>query len=50
MEDFEIEEVKFCAERMQAICHGLACSSGWWTDLKTGEDLRGKKNKKEQND
>ena len=25
-------------------CHNLAASSGWWTDLKTGEDLSGKKN------
>ncbi len=25
-------------------CHGLAASSGWWTDIKTGEDLSGKKN------
>ena len=25
-------------------CHSLAASSGWWTDLKTGEDLSGKKN------
>lgn len=21
-------------------CHGAAAASGWWTDLKTGEDLR----------
>ena len=25
-------------------CHGLAFQSGWWNDLATGEDLRGKKN------
>lgn len=22
------------------VCHGLAADSGWWTDLKTGDDLR----------
>ena len=25
-------------------CHLLAVESGWWTDLKTGEDMRGKRN------
>lgn len=25
-------------------CHGLAFRSGWWTDLKTGEDMRGRRN------
>lgn len=25
-------------------CHELAFRSGWWQDLKTGEDLRGKRN------
>jgi hypothetical protein len=29
---------------LTAICHGLASQSGWWNDLKTGEDLRGKRN------
>lgn len=27
-----------------AICHGLACDSGWWTDVNSRQDLRGKKN------
>jgi hypothetical protein len=25
-------------------CHGTASACGWWNDLNTGEDLRGKKN------
>jgi hypothetical protein len=25
-------------------CHGAAVKSGWWTDLKTGESLVGKRN------
>jgi hypothetical protein len=25
-------------------CHGLAADCGWWTDLETGESLKGKKN------
>jgi len=24
---------------LQDICHGVAAQSGWWNDLKTGEDL-----------
>lgn len=28
-------------------CHAASASAGWWTDLKTGEDLRGKRNKGE---
>jgi len=29
---------------LQSICHGAALKAGWWADLKTGEDLRGKRN------
>ena len=25
-------------------CHGLALASGWWKDLKSGDDIRGKRN------
>lgn len=28
------------ANRLKQQCHKLAVDSGWWTDLKTGEDLR----------
>lgn len=33
-----------CAQRLTDICHGAAARAGWWTDLKTGEDMRGKRN------
>lgn len=26
------------------VCHGQARKAGWWNDLTTGEDLRGKRN------
>lgn len=25
-------------------CHGAAVDAGWWTDIKTGESLKGKRN------
>ena len=31
-------------KNLQAVCHQAAVSAGWWTDLKTGESLRGKRN------
>lgn len=46
MSDFELkpaeieENVKMLVEQ----CHGLAYSMGWYTDLNTGEDMRGKRN------
>lgn len=27
-----------------SLCHDAAVNAGWWTDLKTGESLKGKKN------
>lgn len=32
------------AETLTAACFSAAYAAGWWTDLKTGEDLRGKRN------
>lgn len=32
------------AKYLESTCHGLAVSSGWWKDIKTGEDLHGKRN------
>lgn len=32
---------------LQHICHTAASRAGWWTDLKTGESLIGKRNKGE---
>jgi len=38
------EQARYCGKELQHICHSLAVSSGWWKDLKTGEDMRGKRN------
>ena len=32
------------AETLTHACHGAAYRAGWWRDLKTGEDMRGKRN------
>lgn len=37
-------EVKKAAKAIMLYCHTTALDSGWWNDLRTGEDLRGKKN------
>jgi len=29
---------------LSTVCHGQACKAGWWNDIHTGEDLRGKRN------
>ena len=29
---------------LKEICHDAAYTAGWWHDLKTGEDMRGKRN------
>lgn len=36
--------IDWAGNHLSEVCHGLACQSGWWTDLKTGEDLHGKRN------
>lgn len=37
-------EIIASAIRMKLACHGLAYQCGWWHDLHTGEDMRGKRN------
>jgi NTP pyrophosphatase (non-canonical NTP hydrolase) len=37
----------FTAEAAQILtiaCHGASLRAGWWNDLQTGEDMRGKRN------
>lgn len=29
---------------LQEVCHYMAVSSGWWKDINTGENMRGKRN------
>ena len=36
--------VRNAAQQLQDACHGVALNAGWWTDLHSGEDLRGKRN------
>lgn len=38
------EKIEESAAFLQSACHKLAYEAGWWTDLKTGDDLRGKRN------
>ena len=33
-----------CGRDLTAACHGAAVNGGWWNDLATGEDIRGKRN------
>lgn len=41
---FSDEQITEAGCILTQACHGLALASGWWSDIKTGEDLRGKKN------
>ena len=34
-----MDAIKRAGQVLTHECHGLAARSGWWTDLKTGEDL-----------
>lgn len=36
--------VRNAAQQLQDACHGAALRAGWWNDLASGEDLRGKRN------
>jgi len=36
--------VRESADNLVSACHTVALESGWWTDLETGEDMRGKRN------
>jgi NTP pyrophosphatase (non-canonical NTP hydrolase) len=40
----KFQEAAKNAELLTIVCHRLATDSGWWKDLKTGEDMRGKRN------
>lgn len=41
-------DILLCGDTLTRVCHGLAHNSGWWTDLKTGEDLRDSNNEMEK--
>lgn len=38
-ETLESIAAKFAGGQLTAICHDAAAKAGWWTDLKTGENL-----------
>jgi hypothetical protein len=40
---FRADLAQYVSE-LQDVCHGIASESGWWTDVKTGESLIGKRN------
>lgn len=42
MSDFNLKpaDIEAAGRTLTEQCHGLAAHSGWWTNLKTGEDLR----------
>lgn len=43
MDRHTIELARVGARELTTICHGIAFESGWWNDIETGVDLRGKK-------
>lgn len=40
----DIDDFISAGMMLQEVCHDMAVSSGWWKDIKTGEDMRGKRN------
>lgn len=38
------DEIVTASNVVKEACHSLAVASGWWKDLHTGEDMRGKRN------
>lgn len=37
-------QAALAGDALTNVCHSLAIRAGWWRDLKTGEDVRGKRN------
>ena len=40
----DIDDFIRAGAMLQEVCHDMAVSSGWWKDIKTGENMRGKRN------
>lgn len=40
----DTEQIISAGSALTDECHGLAFACGWWNDLKTGEDMRGRRN------
>lgn len=41
---FHDTSAAWCGTNLVEACHGAAFAAGWWNDLQTGEDMRGKRN------
>lgn len=39
MENGSVVGIALYANKLSEVCHGASKSSGWWTDIRTGEDL-----------
>ena len=40
----QTDNIRHAGEILTRSCHRAAIDAGWWNDLKTGEDMRGKRN------
>jgi len=43
-ENLELARIALEINRVMHHCHGAAVKAGWWHDLETGDDLRGRRN------
>jgi len=42
--EIDYKQIEQAAQNLKVGSHLVAYKAGWWTDLKTGEDMRGKRN------
>lgn len=40
----KVSNIAIAGQTLTDACHGAALAGGWWNDLETGEDMRGKRN------
>lgn len=40
----KVTDIAIAGQTLTDACHGAALQGGWWNDLQTGEDMRGKRN------
>jgi NTP pyrophosphatase (non-canonical NTP hydrolase) len=39
-----LNDISLAGQTLTDACHGAALKGGWWHDMETGEDMRGKRN------
>lgn len=44
MNELDNARIALYANHLMRQCHGAAFKAGWWHDLETGDDLRGRRN------